>query len=58
MCHTIAQTSFLLENHNDKSYSMGSEIDKDICDINGFLIRYFTEKETQVLVPQGCFETT
>ena len=37
--------SFSARNHNDKSYGKGREIDKGIYDIDGFQIRFFTEKE-------------
>jgi SAM-dependent methyltransferase len=47
---------FSVRNHNDNSYGKGREIDKGICDINGFQIRFFTEKEIQDLVSQGGFE--
>jgi SAM-dependent methyltransferase len=48
---------FSVRNHNDKSYGKGRrEIDKGIYDINGFQIRFFTEKELQDLVAQGGFE--
>ena len=47
---------FSVRNHNDNSYGKGREIDKGICDINGFQIRFFAEKEIQDLVSQGGFE--
>ncbi len=47
---------FSVRNHNDKSYGKGIEIDKEIYDINGFEIRFFTEKEIQDLAAQGGFE--
>jgi SAM-dependent methyltransferase len=48
---------FSVRNHNDKSYGKGKEIDKEgIYDINGFQIRFFTEKEIQDLTTEGGFE--
>ena len=47
---------FSVRNHNDKSYGQGREIDKGIYDINGFQIRFFTEKELQDLTTEGGFE--
>jgi SAM-dependent methyltransferase len=48
---------FSVRNHNDKSYGRGVEIDKGIYDINGFQIRFFTEKEIQDLAAaEGGFE--
>ena len=47
---------FSVRNHNDKSYGKGREIDKGIYDINGFQIRFFTEKELQDLTTDGGFE--
>ena len=48
---------FSVRNHNDKSYGKGREIDKEgIYDINGFQIRFFTEKEVQDLTTNGGFE--
>jgi SAM-dependent methyltransferase len=48
---------FSVRNHNDKSYGKGVKIDKGIYDINGFQIRFFTEKEIQDLAAtQGGFK--
>ena len=47
---------FSVRNQNDKSYGTGVEIDKGIYDINGFQIRFFTEKEIQDLVVAEGFE--
>jgi hypothetical protein len=47
---------FSARNHNDKSYGKGREIDKGIYDINGFQIRFFTEKELLDLTTEGGFE--
>jgi SAM-dependent methyltransferase len=45
---------FSVRNHSDKSY--GVKIDKGIYDINGFQIRFFTEKEIQDLAAAGGFQ--
>ena len=45
-----------VRNHNDKSYRKGREIDKGIYDINGFQIRFFTEKEIKDLTAKEGFE--
>jgi hypothetical protein len=48
---------FSVRNHNDKSYGKGKEVDKGIYDINGFQIRFFTEKELQdFTTEEGGFE--
>jgi SAM-dependent methyltransferase len=48
---------FSVRNHNDKSFGKGKEIDKEgIYDINGFQIRFFTEKEVQGLTTNEGFE--
>jgi len=47
---------FSVRNQNDNSYGKGIEIDKGIYDINGFQIRFFTEKEIHDLVEAGGFE--
>ena len=47
---------FSVRNHNDKFYRKGREVDKGIYDINGFQIRFFTEKEIQDLVTEEGFE--
>ena len=41
---------FSVRNHNDKSYGEGVQIDKGIYDINGFQVRFFTEKEIHDLM--------
>src|SRR2546427_2245798 len=41
---------FSVRNQNDKSYGEGVGIDKGIYDINGFYVRFFTEKEIQNLI--------
>jgi SAM-dependent methyltransferase len=50
---------FSVRNYNDKSYGKGRRevVDKeDIYDINGFQIRFFTEKEIQDLTTEEGFE--
>jgi hypothetical protein len=48
---------FSVRNHNDKSYGKGRrEVYKGIYDINGFQIRFFTEKELQDMTTEGGFE--
>jgi SAM-dependent methyltransferase len=47
---------FSVRNHSDKSYGKGVKIDKGIYDINGFQIRFFTEKEIQDLAAAGGFQ--
>jgi SAM-dependent methyltransferase len=47
---------FSVRNHNDKFYGKGREINKGIYDINGFQIRFFTEKEIKDLITEGDFE--
>ncbi len=47
---------FSVRNHNDKFYGKGQEIEKEIYDINGFQIRFFTENEIHSLVVSEGFE--
>jgi hypothetical protein len=47
---------FSVRNLHDKSYSKGKEIEKGIYDIDGFQIRFFTEKQIQDLVSAEGFE--
>jgi hypothetical protein len=47
---------FSVRNHNDKSYGQGKKIDNDICDINGFQIRFFTYQQMKALVKGERFE--
>src|SRR5215469_17419959 len=47
---------FSVRNQNDKSYRSGVEIEKGIYDINGFQIRFFTEKEALGLAIAEGFE--
>jgi len=47
---------FSVRNQNDDSYGKGIEIDKGIYDINGFQIRFFTEKEIIDLMASEYFE--
>jgi SAM-dependent methyltransferase len=41
---------FSVRNQNDESYGEGVQIDRGIYDINGFQVRFFTEKEIQDLM--------
>ena len=47
---------FSVRNSNDKSYGKGREVDKGIFDIDGFQIRFFTQKQIQGLVSTEGFE--
>ena len=47
---------FSVRNRNDKSYGKGREVDKGIFDIDGFQIRFFTEKQIQGLASTEGFE--
>jgi hypothetical protein len=47
---------FSVRNQNDSSYGTGIEIEKGIYDINGFQIRFFSEKEIQDLTTAEGFE--
>jgi SAM-dependent methyltransferase len=47
---------FSVRNQNDNSYGTGVEIEKGIYDINGFQIRFFTEKEIRDLTMAEGFE--
>ena len=47
---------FSVRNHNDNSYCKGIEIGKGIYDIDGFQIRFFTEKEINDLLAAERFE--
>jgi SAM-dependent methyltransferase len=47
---------FSVRNQNDKSYDSGVEVERGIYDINGFQIRFFTEKEVEDLATAGGFK--
>jgi SAM-dependent methyltransferase len=47
---------FSVRNYKDKSYGKGIEVDKGIYDIEGFQIRFFTEREIQDLAAAEGFE--
>jgi len=47
---------FSVRNQNDNSYGTGIEIEKGIYDINGFQIRFFSEKEIRDLTTSEGFE--
>jgi hypothetical protein len=48
---------FSVRNQNDKAYGSGVEIDRGIYEINGFQIRFFTEKEIEDLTTTEGFKT-
>src|SRR5215831_9602432 len=48
---------FSVRNQNDKSYSSGVEIERGIYVVNGFQIRFFTEKEIEDLTTAEGFKT-
>ena len=45
-----------VRNHHDRSYGKGVEVEKGIYDIDGFQIRFFTEKQIRDLVSAEGFE--
>ena len=47
---------FSVRNQNDNCYGKGIEVDNGIYDINGFQIRFFTEKEILDLAESEYFE--
>jgi SAM-dependent methyltransferase len=47
---------FSVRNHHDRSYGKDVEVDEGIYDIDGFQIRFFTEKQIQGLVYAQGFE--
>jgi SAM-dependent methyltransferase len=47
---------FSVRNYNDKSYGKGREVDKVLYDIDGFQIRFFTEKDIQDLAVTEGFD--
>lgn len=47
---------FSVRNQNDNSYGMGMKVENGIYDINGFQIRFFTEKEIIDLMTLEYFE--
>jgi len=47
---------FPVRNYNDKSYGRGVQIQKGIYDINGFQVRFFTEKEKEIQYLMKGFE--
>jgi SAM-dependent methyltransferase len=52
----IGLNFFSVRNRNDKSYGKGKEVEKGIYDIDGFQIRFFTEKQIQALASEEGFE--
>ncbi|HEY6536989.1 MAG TPA: class I SAM-dependent methyltransferase [Candidatus Nitrosocosmicus sp.] len=47
---------FSVRNQHDKFYGKGQEVEKGIYDINGFHIRFFTEKEIRDLASSEGFK--
>jgi hypothetical protein len=47
---------FSVRNQNDNSYGKGMKVENGIYDINGFQIRFFTEKEIIDLITLEYFE--
>jgi SAM-dependent methyltransferase len=47
---------FSVRNHNDRFYGSGKETEKEIYDINGFEIRFFTKKKIEDLVAEEGFK--
>jgi hypothetical protein len=47
---------FSVRNHHDKSHGKGIEVDRGIYDIDGFQIRFFSDKEIEDLAESEGFE--
>ena len=47
---------FSVRDHNDKFYGNGVEVEEGVYDINGFEVRFFSEKETLDLIAKEGFE--
>ncbi len=47
---------FSVRNHNDQFYGAGVEVEEDIYDINGFEVRFFSEKEILDLINRESFK--
>ncbi len=47
---------FSVRNHHDKSYGKGVKVDKGIYDIDGFQVRFLTEKQIRDLVSEEGFK--
>ena len=47
---------FSVRNHNDKFYGNGVEVENGIYDINGFEVRFFSEKEMRDLIAKEGFK--
>ncbi len=48
---------FSVRNHNDQFYGAGVEVEEGIYDINGFEVRFFSEKEILDLIAKEGFKT-
>ncbi|MEJ7642861.1 MAG: class I SAM-dependent methyltransferase, partial [Candidatus Nitrosocosmicus sp.] len=46
---------FSVRNHNDQFHGVGVEVEGGIYDINGFEVRFFSEKETLDLIAKEGF---
>ncbi len=47
---------FSVRNHNDKFYGNGIELEDGVYDINGFEVRFFSEKEIRDLIAKEGFK--
>ncbi len=47
---------FSVRNHNDKFHGAGVEVEEGIYEINGFEVRFFSEKEILDLIAKEGFE--
>ncbi len=47
---------FSVRNHNDQFYGAGVEVEEGIYDVNGFEVRFFSEKEILDLIAKECFK--
>ena len=47
---------FSVRNHNDQFYGAGVKVEEGIYDINGFEVRFFSEKETLDLIAKEGFK--
>ena len=47
---------FSVRNHNDKFYGNGVEVEDGVYDINGFEVRFFSEKEILDLIAKEGFK--
>jgi SAM-dependent methyltransferase len=47
---------FSVRNHEDKFYGAGVELEEGVYDVNGFEVRFFSEKEILDLIAKECFK--